>query len=410
MRNTAEDLPGVTRVAILSSAGGGGAGIAARRLAEALNAHEAFQADFLTREEMGGVLPEDVAPMRSMTNHKLSDTHYTMEYPGFKRPWVVDLLSAYDVVNIHWTSYLISLAEIDELARRGTRILYMLHDFHHFTGGCHYPAGCTRMRLGCLNCPQVDETLCDINFIPVNLRIKQGIFARANVHLAAPSQYLRDRAVASGIIPLERAHVMRNVYVPDPAPQHFEDQALRLVIVADSLYEGRKGMALTIESLDQLARRRRAEMPGQVIMTHVIGRADEDLQAAFATCAMPHKLHGRISEHQRIVGILGICDIILSCSYEDNWPNVLVEAGSYGVVPVVGPGHGCEEFVRTYQIGEVARDYSAADFADSLIATAKSLPGKATRKTFAQRIREDHSPENVTHRFSEIIADLMNAT
>ena len=28
-----------------------------------------------------------------------------------------------------------------ELARRGKKILFTLHDFYYITGGCHYPAG-----------------------------------------------------------------------------------------------------------------------------------------------------------------------------------------------------------------------------------------------------------------------------
>jgi glycosyltransferase involved in cell wall biosynthesis len=95
------------------------------------------------------------------------------------------------------------------------------------------------------------------------------------------------------------------------------------------------------------------------------------------------------------------CDIVLTCSNEDNWPNILVEAGSYGCVPVVGPGHGCEEFVRAYGFGEVAKDYSVEAFGAALLA-ALSSTNDETRQPAVKTIRQDHSPEIVASRFGAI--------
>ncbi|SFU17881.1 glycosyltransferase [Sedimentitalea nanhaiensis] len=395
--------PAPIRIAVLSSADGGGGGLAAHRMATALNTQPGVQADFLSRRELGGILPPEVAPPRSMSNRQMTNTHFTVEYPGYRRDWLIDLLAGYDIVNVHWASFLLGLAELDALARRGTPMLFMLHDFHYMTGGCHYPAECNKLVLGCHGCPQVDSARCDSRFIPINLRVKRGIFARPNVHLAAPSRYLRDRAVASGLIPEARAHVLRNPYepLPDPAP-HPADGQVRILLIADSLVERRKALPLALDSLDLLQRRIDAGATPQRMRIDVVGTADQALQDRLETGGLDYVLHGRITDHARLVQIFAENDILLSCSYEDNWPNILVEACSYGCVPVVGPGHGCQEFVTTYGIGAVAPRYEATAFADTLLATATRHD--RTDPDARARIRADHRNEHVAHHFLQIAA------
>lgn len=405
MTQTAAPSAAPRRIAILSSAAGGGGGIAARRLAEALNATPGVVADFLSVEDFGGSLPETVAPRRNMSNHRLTDTHYTVEYPGFRRDWVVDLLAGYDVVNIHWASYLISLAEIEALAARGTRVVFMLHDFHYITGGCHYPAGCTRMTAGCLHCPQIDPALADPSVMPANLRLKRAVFARPNVRLLAPSRYLRDEAVATGIVSEDRAHVLRNPYAPiAPAQDWPDDGAIRIALVADSLTERRKGVRLALDSLKRLQAHLARNDPDRYAIVHIIGQADPALTEALKTLRLPHRAHGRIRDHARLAGILALCDILLTCSTEDNWPNVLVEAGSYGVAPVVGPGHGCEEFARLYDTGAVAAAYTPEAFGRALADLIARLPDAAARAAAAARIRADHDPAALAAAFLRLAA------
>ncbi|MBK0329303.1 glycosyltransferase [Rhodobacteraceae bacterium F11138] len=405
--STRSAAPEPTRIAVLSNAGGGGGGLAAHRMATALNTQPGVQADFLTRDELGGILPPEVAPPRSMSNRRMTSTHFTVEYPGYRRDWLVDLLAKYDVVNVHWASYLLGLAELDALARRGTAMLFMLHDFHYMTGGCHYPAECDRLTLDCHGCPQVDSALCDAHFVPINLRVKRTIFARPNVHLAAPSNFLRDRAVLSGLIPGPRAHVLRNPYapLPDPPASAPADGLTRILLVADSLLEQRKAMPLALESLALLQRRIDTGTVSHRVRIDVVGKADPALQDRLQTSGLDHVLHGRITDHARLVQLFADNDILLTCSYEDNWPNILVEACSYGCVPVVGPGHGCQEFVTTYGIGAVAPSYAATAFADTLLATAARLAeGDGPDPDTQARIRADHRSEHVAQHFLRITA------
>jgi len=380
------------RVALLTSAIGGGGGIAARRMAEALASDPRFAVDLLTPETLGELLPADVAPRASVSNRRRTNTQFSVEYPGYRRDWLVTLLAGYDLVNIQWAVKLISLAEIDALAATGTPVICTAHDYHYFTGGCHYPAGCTGMRAGCTACTQAHPQLCDMRFLPIILRAKRTIFARPNVHFAAPSQFLCEEAVASGAVPATRSHVLRNPFVPPPPANMPEvGETRRILLVADRFEETRKAMPLAMAALADLATR--DDLPPLAV--DLVGTADPALAEAVAALPLAVCQHGRIADEAQLAARYAGADLLLTCSYEDNWPNVLVEAGAQGTPAVVGPGHGCAEYIRQFEAGLVAADYSAAAFAEAMARLVTAPRDPAARAQLAQSVRAEHAPAAV---------------
>lgn len=121
------------KVAVLSSASAGGAGIAAFRAFQALADQPDLDVDFLDIELCGQV-DTVVSPTDSASNREITNTHFTTDYASDTRDWIIALLGDYDVINIQWASYLISLSEILALARLKKKILFTLHDFHYITG------------------------------------------------------------------------------------------------------------------------------------------------------------------------------------------------------------------------------------------------------------------------------------
>lgn len=389
-------------VAVLSSAPHGGAGIAAKRLAEALAAHGAV-ADFIDVAALGESVPDDARPERSFSNRALSDTHFTVEHPGFCRGWLVEMLAEYDVVNVHWALGLISLAELMALAERGATVVFTLHDFHYVTGGCHYPAGCTRLGLGCHACPQLDRSLASPAIPPAARRFKTALFAHPNVHLVAPSHFVRDGAVASRIIPPSRAHVIRNPYRPRASGWVEPGASVRLLLIADSLSERRKNMRLAFDALGALAARLAARPAAPRLALDLVGASDPQTERLVARTGLQATLHGRLSDPDALTAIWRRSEVLLTPSLEDNWPNILVEAGVYGVVPVVGPGHGCEEFVRTFNHGQIAAAYTADAFAAALERAIDTRSAEG-RRAAAHAIRGAHEPARIAAQFLERFA------
>jgi len=390
-------------LAILSSASAGGAGIAAKRMATAMRDHSDIETDFIDSASLGGFLPSDVAQQTSYSNRAVSDTHFTYEYPGFARGWLIEMLRGYDVLNIHWATYLLSLGELDALARSGKPMFFTLHDFHYLTGGCHYPASCTGFEAGCHSCPQVDRTRIAPPRIARNQAIKRDIFARPNVHLIAPSAWLRDRAVGAGIVPQARAHVLRTPYTPGRAPLlHRKRDPLRILLIADALHEGRKQMPLALEALALLVAEHTAKGSSTNIRVDLVGKSDDALLEQLRNAGIPYKAHGKIADHGRLAQIFSRTDLLLTCSTEDNWPNILVEAGAYGAVPVVGPGHGCAEFVQRYNFGQIATEYTAPAFAAAMSRGIERWT-QADCSRALEKIRADHTPQGAAREMQALI-------
>ncbi len=396
------------KIAVLSSASAGGAGIAAYRIFEALSIHQNHSVDFFDMSILGHASIE-VSPHASATNREITNTHFTTDYASNSRAWLIDMLAEYDCLNIQWSSYLLSIAEILELAKLGVNILFTLHDFYFITGGCHYPAGCTGYRENCVGCSQVNEQMYTYQDVIHALKIKREIFSYPNIHLSAPSEYIVNSAVKSGIIPKERGHVLRNAYQPiKTTPVPADPGVFSLLLIADSFLEERKGIELAINAIIEFCKINQTSSDN--FNLHVVGTCEKDIPAMLAEANLTLTLHGHVSGHDNLVEIFQQCKYMLTCSYEDNWPNILVEAGAYGCIPIVGKGHGCEEFCLELNTGIISKEYSNRAFADSLnsalnISTANRL---AMAESLIERTRKMHSYAVVSEKYLSTLIGISN--
>lgn len=389
----------VDRIAILSSASGGGAGIAAKRLCDGLNRTGTVTADFIDNASLKTALPRDVCLPGNATNERYTNTHFTGEYGGYSRGWMIELLSGYDAVNVHWASYLLSTQELIDLAQTGQPILITMHDFYYATGGCHYPAGCIQNHKNCLSCPQVRASTFSRADVTKAYLQKRALMRYPNVHISAPSRHLLREVVRSGIVTPEKARCIRNIYEPpEELPPASSDRSEKIMLIADSLVERRKGMMLALESLEHLA-----AQSDKTYEVHVVGNASDDFRARFEKLNLKADFYGRLDDHRDIVSVFQSVGIILSCSFEDNWPNILVEAGAYGVVPVVGSGHGCEEFSKTYDIGHVATEFTPQGFAAALQTAIEHYPDTERIEAYQRQVRSDHKAETILAGYLEAL-------
>lgn len=398
------------RGGILSSASAGGAGIAAQRLYEALSDSRAspYSWDFITVDSMGGQVPREVVPRGTMSNNVFSNTAFTGDWGTSPRAHVVSHLSKYDILNVHWSSDLISLSEISALAQIGMPIVFTLHDFYYATGGCHYPASCQQYKKTCEICPQVNQVKWPYERVLYAQKLKRQIFACPNVELVAPSEYLRNLASTALAVGRDRSHVVRNVYEP-VLPQKLtgsrtesNGSPVTLLLIADSFVEVRKNLATAIEVLGKI------NLPkSQSLLVKIVGNVGAENKKIQTAPRVTCEWVGQTRDHSELGRIFQESDFIFSPSLEDNWPNVLVEAASYGVVPIVGPGHGCEEFVKFFGRGIVSDDYSSAAMCQ---AVEKACGRSWEVKEASQNVRLAHAPSVVSAEYCGIFDRLIGAS
>ena len=385
------------RIAVLSSASAGGAGIAAYRIYEALEKAN-HEVDFIDINTLNGAVSLEVSPQISATNKKVTNTHFTVDHASDVRDWLINLLSEYDVINVQWASYLVSLSELLELAKLNKKIVFTMHDFYYITGGCHYPAGCNGFLVDCAGCPQVSEKVLSQKGVVRAHELKKEIFSHPNVILSAPSRFIVDSAINSGIVPSERAVVIRNAYEPivDFNPES-KSKDISVLLIADSFDEQRKGLALAIDSL-KLA----SKGFNKNLTLHLVGGLDEEVVQRLCGTRIEVVRHGHIKDHSILVDIFRECHFILSCSYEDNWPNILVESACYGCIPIVGKWHGCEEFVNRFNTGFLSEEYTPEAFSNEIRNAMGSSVDASARCAFVENVREMCAPATICESYINI--------
>lgn len=395
------------KYAVLTAATGGGGGIAAKRVFSAIKRkitdHESIE--LIDTKSLGGALPYDVAPHQGGSNKIFSDTHYTVEFPGFAREEAICRLAQFDVLNVHWCSYLLTITELTRLAGQGIRIVFTCHDFYYFFGGCHYPHTCTRWLNGCVVCPQIDRfTFPDYDSFQ-NKQLKSNLLSHPNVFVTAPSQHVVSRAEKCCPSLIGKTRVIRNPISGDTAfnrkdRSSRENNKIKLLIIADSAFERRKAFSLACESVLVAAPMLR---PLDVsIHVSFVGHGADSFQSILASRGVESVNYGKLGVTE-IAAVYKSVDAILTTSLEDNWPNILVEGLACGTLAICGPGHGCEEFITSYNCGIVADSYSPHAFAVAItVLSDRLMDSKFIQTVDYEKFRHDHDESNVAKTFLDL--------
>jgi glycosyltransferase involved in cell wall biosynthesis len=403
----------MSRIAVLTSATAGGGGIAAVRVFNSIVIvkSEDDTVDILNIESLGGPVPEDVAYHSGGSNKVFSDTHYTVEFPGYVRSEIVERLIGYDAINIHWCSYLLTLAEIKEVLDSGKTVVFTCHDFYYFLGGCHYPHTCTSWQSGCVTCPQLNTERFPDYSPRDNLEFKRRLFSYKNAWLVSPSNYLTGMATAILFDAANQPLTIRNpldskIFFKHSQPiSRDKDKLIRILMVADSARERRKAFPLGIQAVMNAA----IELAGQSIQLElwIVGGNADYLAEGLARFPTPVKLLGKLTPED-LANVYRSVDIVFSPSLEDNWPNILVEAYACGARFIVGPGHGCEEFVKLYDCGMISASYNINDFTEVIIdlSTSLSTSRELVSPDRFQIFRADHNAFGIGRKYLQLLGNL----
>ncbi len=242
--------------------------------------------------------------------------------------------SRYDLIHLHDTSKAISPYTIKELARK-VPVVWTLHDCSPFTAGCIYPMDCNNFRTNCHNCGMLDEW-------PLNTRrdrtarihvLKKAWFLGLDVHLIAPSQWIADQVLASGMF-LRPPVVIPNgvdtdVFSPPAAISALRktagipDNRLVVILVAHSLHNRRKGLAYSLQLLESWKDR---------IHLVLIGKLDSSLKDVLEKYS--YTSTGYLEDQRILANWYSLGDVLVFTSLADNLPNVVLESMSCGT-PVI---------------------------------------------------------------------------
>lgn len=204
----------------------GGAGIAARRLHEALLANQvdsyliSLNADSQSKQQI------IVKRSNSMVIKSKIFTYFNLKYgamsffsiftTGLSFRKIVSMIMPVEfeertaIIHIHNWYNLVSIKVIKKISELGFPIVLTLHDERLLTGGCHYALSCVGFHSGCISCPEV-------NWIAKwqirkNAKLSRELFARhPKIFVIAPSQWIYGEILQSRQTHLTKVFQIYNV-------------------------------------------------------------------------------------------------------------------------------------------------------------------------------------------------------
>jgi glycosyltransferase involved in cell wall biosynthesis len=328
----------------------GGAGIAARRLNEALN----------TDPDLNSILIYKNGPVSQNANAEIKiDSDFHLKIQSMSRtylqqefvqnssklvsPFNVDhfpinhhAYTASDIVHFHAFYNFLDYTSLERAKSDGKKIVVTLHDERFFTGGCHYTVDCVQFETECSNCPQV-RRIFHRSIHDSQLKAIEVMHSLSGVVFISPSYWLAQRARRSSVIAAARIEVVSNP-IPDFAqtlePKKVRDElgiskdTITLGFISSDLENPYKGFEILTLALGVLATSSKKKY-----VLILVGQSKE-----ITGLSIPVFLK-QARDEVELAGLLSAIDILVVPSKQDNSPNVIGEALRAGT-PVLGSDSG----------------------------------------------------------------------
>lgn len=422
------------RILILSTSDGiGGAGIAARRLMNAL-AGAGYDVRMLVRDRVtddprvatvrdtDGILDRMRAGMS-----KPIDRLRTFAANGFSsdRLWLTDAAAfgcrvtghpwfqQADVIHLHWVQQgFMSIREIDRVLHSGKRIVWTMHDLWPATSVCHYPSDCVRYHTapddyggGCHHCPQLCRPASRDISASV-FRRKMRMMADARVTFVACSRWLAAEAAKSSLLAGQEIVAIPNAIDTDlftPKDNKHSDvvgtsECQRILFSSANVSDERKGVRYLVEACSLLA-----DLADRTEVV-VLGQGSEAIaaQLPFRVVTAPYT-----QSWEEIAQLNASVDIFVIPSLQDNLPNTIMEAMACGVPCVGFRTGGIPEMIDHQVNGYVAEQRDAHDLACGIRIALQHRHewGQAAR----QKVLATYAPTVIVPQYAALYAEAKNA-
>jgi len=112
-----------------------------------------------------------------------------------------------DVVNLHWICK--GHLSLSDIGRIKAPVVWTMHDYWPFTGGCHLTDGCEKFESTCKNCPQISTSIVSD---PVKwcFNQKEKLFNKKQIQFVAVSSWLKNVAQKSHLLRHQSINVIHN--------------------------------------------------------------------------------------------------------------------------------------------------------------------------------------------------------
>lgn len=283
----------------------------------------------------------------------------------------------FDIIHFHWVSNLISSRLLSKIKTLNVSVVITGHDMNHFTGACHYDAGCGKHSLDCSECPhlEVDPFL----LIASSHFEKKKSIEDLKPKYIFPSDWLNAEFEKSSIgrmLGKNSSTVIRNCLDTDyfsPADEAerkklrkklgFMEDEITVVSGAENNHEIRKGFNFFNETVKKINTLKFGNNRYQKIRFVAFGGGDHVVE-----CSHPEVsyCHLGVLDESEVRDLFRAADLLAFTSIEENFANIILEALMCGC-PVVGfELGGIPDIVANDINGHLVKNISEEAYATSV--------------------------------------------
>ncbi|NBC82521.1 MAG: glycosyltransferase [Bacteroidetes bacterium] len=315
-----------------------------------------------------------------------------------------------DIIHLHWFHQgLLSLNDFNQLIQLQKPVVWTLHDMWAFTGGCHYAGRCNRFTNECGHCPYLKKP--HNNDLSYSIHSKKAqIYKKANINIVTCSKWLANKAKESALLA-----DMPITNIPNPIdtekfkPENKSKVRKELGIPinkkiilfgAAKLNEGRKGFKYLLHALKRLASQQ-PEIVDKIALL-VFGATDKELSRL-----LPFQLIslGSISNPEEAYNA---SDVFVLPSLEDNLPNTLMEAMSCGIPCVGFNAGGIPEMIDHKTNGYVSDYKSDEDLLNGISWIINNTEYERLTENARKKVVENYAEKIVASQYIELYNNLIN--
>lgn len=287
-----------------------------------------------------------------------------------------------DVIYLHWIlGGFLNLSSIEDLAKLGKPIIFILHDMWLFTGGCHYSFSCEKYKIKCSNCQMFPgDRKNDLSSRLFRKKLK--LFSKfKNLYFVSPSKWLYNCAKSSALLKGKQIFYIPNIIDNElfkPVDKEIARKILGLeanqtiisfgAVSVNSPYKGWSYLKKSLELLYE-------EKKNQDILILVFGGGNKNQIEKNLPFKVRHL--GFLRDEYSMILAYSSADVFVIPSLADNQPTTVMESLSCGT-PVAGfKVGGIPDMISHKQNGYLAEYKDTTDLYNGILyCITNKLEGK----------------------------------
>lgn len=397
----------------------GGASVAARRLAEALN-NNGVEARMLVRERLSDCSFVTLMPgkwqqkwnflwerLRIFTSNLFSRKNLftvSIANTGQDITCTKEFRDA-DIIHLHWINQgMLSLRNIEKILHSGKPVVWTMHDMWQLTAICHYAHECDRFTAQCGKCPFLRFKHGTDLSRKVLLR-KQKMLSGATVRFVAVSTWLQREAQRSSLLAGRDISVVPNVLSLSRFRLFPRDESRRILGIshkyvvmlgAARIDNDIKGFRFLREAFQYIIDK--GLLPKEDLCLMLFGGIKDD--SLLHDFPVHYIYNGYVKGDDTLSMMYSAANCVVSSSLYETFGQTLIEALACGCLPVTFDNSGQTDIVRHRENGYLARWKGPKSLAEGI--TWAALDGVTDRMELRRDVMERYSESVVARQYMDI--------